>query len=88
MTFEVDVTSDEIAPTVKTQTLTIEGAEIDLQPVVNKTWDFETDLDGWTVLQGTFNQTTTDGGANGSAGYLASSGFLNSQCDQVRSPPP
>ena len=87
VTFEVDVTSDEMAPTVKTQTLTIEGAEIDLQPVVNKTWDFETDLDGWTVLQGTFNQTTTDGGANGSAGYLASSGFLNNQCDQVRSPP-
>jgi len=62
------------------------NAESDLQAVATQTWDFESDLDGWTLVQGTFNQTTTGGGASGSAGYVASSAFLDGQCDQVRSP--
>ena len=85
MVFEVSVTSDEIFPVVKTRTLTIADAESDLQFVASQTWDFETDLDGWTLVQGTFNQTSP-GGANGSSGYVASSAFLDNQCDQVRSP--
>jgi hypothetical protein len=54
--------------------------------MASKTWDFETDLEGWSVMQGTFNQTTTGGGAGGSAGYLTSSADLDNQCDQIRSP--
>jgi len=85
LVFEVSVTSDEISPLVKTQTFTLTDAESDIQAVASKTWDFETDLEGWTVIEGTFNQTT-GGGAGGSSGYVASSGFLDNQCDQVRSP--
>ncbi len=87
VTFEVDVTSDELEPEVKSQTLTVAiNAEADLQPVASQTWDFESDLDGWSVIQGTFTQEATGGGAGGSSGYLASSKFLDDQCDQVRSP--
>jgi hypothetical protein len=87
VTFEVDVTSDELSPVVKTRTLVVAyNAESDLQAVASQTWDFESDLDGWTLVQGTFNQTTTGGGASGSAGYVASSAFLDDQCDQVLSP--
>ncbi len=86
LVFEVSVTADDIFPTIKTQTFTLSDAESDLQLLASKTWDFETDLEGWTVVEGTFNQTTSGGGANGSAGYVASSAFLDNQCDQIRSP--
>jgi len=86
LVFEVSVTSDETFPTIKTQTFTLTDAESDLQALASKTWDFETDLEGWTVVEGTFNQTTSGGGANGSAGYVASSSLLDNQCDQIRSP--
>ncbi|MFQ5350147.1 MAG: hypothetical protein ACE5EG_06880, partial [Thermoanaerobaculia bacterium] len=87
VTFEVDVTSDELSPAVTTETLVVAlNAESDLQSLASQTWDFESDLDGWTLIQGTFNQTTTGGGAGGSSGYVASSAFLDGQCDQVRSP--
>jgi hypothetical protein len=86
MTIEVDVTSDEIFPVVKTRTLTVSNSESDVEFTASKTWDFESDLDRWSVVQGTFNQTITGGGASGTAGYMASSAFLDEQCDQVRSP--
>jgi hypothetical protein len=86
LVFEVSITADEISPTIKTQTFTLADAESDLQFLASKTWDFETDLEGWTVVEGTFNQTTNGGGANGSTGYVASSAFLDNQCDQIRSP--
>jgi hypothetical protein len=83
--FEVDVTSTELGG-VRTGTLVFANSESDLNFIASKTWDFETDLDGWTLIQGTFNQDTSGGGANGSSGYVASSAFLDNQCDQVRSP--
>lgn len=86
LVFDVSYTADEIFPTVKTKTLTLHNAETGKQFIASKTWDFETDLEGWSVIQGTFNQTTTDGGANGSSGYVASSANLDNQCDQIRSP--
>ena len=85
--FEVDVTSDELFPMVKTHTLKLENAESDFQFVASKTYDFETDLEGWQVIQGTFNQTGPPcNGANGSCGFVASSAFSGLQCDQIRSP--
>ncbi len=84
--FEVDITSDELSPMVRTETISFANAESDLQLVPSQTWDFESGLNGWTVVQGTFNQTTAGGGAGGSAGYVASSANLNNQCDQIRSP--
>ncbi len=86
LVFEVTVTSDEIFPGVKTRTLTLTDAESDVQALSSKTWDFESGMDGWTLIDGTFNQTTAGGGANGSSGYLASSALIDERCDQVRSP--
>jgi hypothetical protein len=85
LVFEVSATADELSGD-KSQTLTLEEAESNLSFLASKTWDFETDLDGWTTIEGTFEQTTAGGGAGGSDGYLASSAYLNDQCDQVRSP--
>jgi hypothetical protein len=85
LVLEVTVNADELSgPQI--QTLTFENAESSLQSVASQTWDFESDLDGWALVQGTFNQATTGGGAGGSSGYLASSDGLDEQCDQVRSP--
>lgn len=86
VTFEVDVTSDELFPAVKTQTLSFANAESDLQVVASRTWDFESDLEGWTVVQGTFARASAGGGANGSGFYVRSSSFLDNRCDQIRSP--
>jgi hypothetical protein len=86
VTFEVDVTSDELFPAVKTQTMSFANAESDLQVVASRTWDFETDLEGWTVVQGTFTRSSTGGGANGSSFYVRSSSFFDNRCDQIRSP--
>lgn len=86
LVFEVSFTSDELNPIIKKQTLTLSNAESDSQFFASKTWDFESDLEGWTVIQGTFNQTTSGGGASGSNGYVASSTLSNDQCDQIRSP--
>ncbi len=84
--FQVDYTADELAIT-KSENVTIDNAETDLQSVASQTWDFESDLDGWNLIQGTFNQSTTGGGANGSFGYTESSANLDNQCDQIHSPP-
>jgi hypothetical protein len=86
LVFQVSITSDEIFPIIKSETFTLTNAESDLQAVASKTWDFETDREGWTVITGTFNRATSGGGAGGSAGYMASSSGLNDRCDQVRSP--
>ena len=59
--FEVDLTSDELYPIVKTQILTIDDAESDVQFVATKTYDFETDLEGWEVIQGTFSRSNAGG---------------------------
>jgi hypothetical protein len=86
LVLEVSVTSDEISPRIKTQTVSLDHTESDLLSVASQTWDFESDLDGWTLMEGTFDQTSAGGGAGSSAGYVASSGDLDNQCDQVRSP--
>ncbi len=88
--FEVDVTSDEISPEVRTATvrLGVAGAEGDLQSFASRTFSFEADGEDWQVEQGTFARTTTGGGSGGGATdfYRASSGFLGDQCDHIRSP--
>jgi hypothetical protein len=83
--FQVEVIADEMATSMLAD-LTLLSTESDLQLVASHTWDFESDLDGWELVQGTFNQTTSGGGANGSSGYVASSANLDNQCDQIRSP--
>lgn len=87
-TLEVDVTitNTEIAPATRTTRLRIGGVEGDIVPVPSRLYDFETDLDGWTVETGTFTRATTTGGAGGSSFYLQSSGNLANQCDVITSP--
>ncbi len=90
--FEVDVTSDELSPEIRTQTvrLAIAGAESDLQTFASRTFSFEVDGEDWQLQQGTFDRTTTGAGSGGGTPatdfYRASSGFLPGQCDHIRSP--
>ncbi|MCP3910361.1 MAG: hypothetical protein GY713_05360, partial [Actinomycetia bacterium] len=42
--------------------------------------------EGWQVIQGTFNRTSSGGGAQGTSWYEASSANLDDQCDQIQSP--
>ena len=88
VTFRVDVTSDEIAPAVKSQVFRFAGTEGDSQFVASQTSDFETDPEGWTLVSGTFDRTNAAPGGAGGANtfYFQSSAFLDNQCDEIHSP--
>ncbi len=88
VSFEVDFTSDELAPAVKTLILSLQvpGTESDFMNFATRTYAFEADAENWSVQQGTFGRTSTGGGASGTSFYTASSGFLPGQCDHIRSP--
>ena len=60
-------------------------AEVDVTNIPQLSFGFESDLEGWTVVQGTMARTTAYGGAEGSWGIASSSGQAL-QCDQIRSP--
>ena len=83
---EVDLSSDELSPSTETATFSIDDAESDFQFHTSKTWDFESDLEGWTLIQGTFTRSSAGGGAGGSSFYVRSSSSSPLQCDQIRSP--
>jgi hypothetical protein len=86
--FRVDVTSDQISPAVRSQIVQFGGTEGDNQFFATRTFDLETDAEGWQLVQGTFNRTNAAPGGAGGAGtfYFQSSTFLDSQCDEIRSP--
>ncbi len=86
VTFDVEVTSDELSPAVKSATFTVSLAESDFQNTASKTFTFEVDEEGWTVVEGTFNRTSAGGGAQGTSWYEASSASLPDQCDHIQSP--
>ena len=86
VTFLVQVTADALSGTVKSQMLDIFSAESDLQNFASRTFSFESDAQGWQVVEGTFNRASSGGGAQGTSWYEASSAYLNDQCDQIRSP--
>jgi len=83
---EVDVTADELNGVVRTATFTVAATESDFAFTPSKTFSFENDAEGWTVQMGTFDRTDDGGGGNGTDFYMASSAFLEFQCDQVTSP--
>ena len=87
--FDVEVTSDELEAQlpgqVRTHTYSIGFTESDLQALASRLFDFETGLDGWTLVTGTFNRTG-GGGGNGTTFKLESSAFAPNQCDKIRSP--
>lgn len=56
----------------------------------SRTFSFETDREGWTMVEGTFDSATMGAGSGSGApptdGYIASSANLGDQCDHIRSP--
>ncbi len=85
--FEVDFTSDQLSPAVKTASVSaaVPGAESDLQSVATKTFTFETDFEDWAVAEGIFTRTGT-GGGDGTTFFADSSDAIGDQCDRIRSP--
>jgi hypothetical protein len=83
-TFMVEVTADEMASS-KFVEVTVFSTETDLQLVASRTYSFESDAEGWTTVQGTFDRSSVVGGSHGSW-YEQSSANLENQCDQIMSP--
>ena len=88
LTLTIDVTSDEMAAQGITRSLTVTftNTEQDFVHHTAKTYSFEAGTDGWELVSGTFGRQTTGGGANLSAGYMASSSLVDGSCDNIRSP--
>ena len=86
--FRVDVTSNELFPSVRSQIVQFALTEGNNQFFASRTFDFETDAEGWSRVTGTFNRTNVAPGGAGGAGtfYFQSSSFLDAQCDEVQSP--
>ncbi|MEE8522991.1 MAG: hypothetical protein V3T72_03585 [Thermoanaerobaculia bacterium] len=82
--FQVEATADEMSVS-KFQDLTVSSVESDFQNFASRTFSFETDLEAWSVEQGTFNRSSTIGGGNGTSWNVASSNGLHNQCDRIRS---
>ena len=82
---DVEITNAEISPQTQTTTLSISGTETDLSLIPSKIFDFESDLDGWTLQSGTFNRSNALTAPSGSW-YLQSSSDLENQCDVIESP--
>jgi len=84
--FRVHLTADELAGRERSIVLRFGQVESDFQSFASKTFDFEADLGGWEVVDGTFDRTDTGGGAQSSSYYVASSDNVPNRCDQIRSP--
>jgi CARDB protein len=84
-TLQVRVTlmANELAQP-RVATVLIRGTESNFQPVASKTFSFETDLEGWKVVSGTFTRMPV--GANATANGLYSSSAKDNQCDNIQSP--
>lgn len=89
LVLEVDVTANELAGGVRTTTLTIGSTESDLSdPIATRTFDFETDFEGWSNTEGTFDRTDRGSGnaGDGTQFSVDSSTLVNNACDRARSP--
>lgn len=84
--FRVSATSDELAGRVVSQIVRLPGTETSLEPRASQTFGFEADLEGWQLVQGTFQRSDIGGGAQSTSFYTASSENLANQCDVIRSP--
>jgi hypothetical protein len=84
--FRVNATSDELAGRVVSQVIRLPGSETSMEAHSSATFGFESGLEGWQLVQGTFQRNSIGGGAQGSSFHVASSGNLANQCDEIRSP--
>jgi hypothetical protein len=82
----VTYTADELFPQTRTARLVYTHAESDFEPRPSRTFSFETDLEGWQVVSGSFTRASAGGGANGTSFYVRSSQSLDNACDRIRSP--
>jgi hypothetical protein len=85
---EVEMTSDELAAAGLTRTARFElrTTEGDFRHFTSRVFDFESGLGMFRRLYGTYEPATEGGGADGTAGYLASSSFADSSCDGAATP--
>jgi len=83
-TFRVDVTADELGGRVVSTTARLLATESDFTPVASRTWSFDTDLEDWTVVSGSFTHSPLLGA--GGLGHLQSTALQDDQCDRVASP--
>lgn len=83
---QVTVTSDELGLNAVTRSYFLGDLESDLAFEEEKRFTFEADLEGWELVQGTFDRESLGGGADLTSFYLASSSLAANQCDQIRSP--
>lgn len=88
LTLTIDVTSDEMIAQGITRSVqvTFTNTEQDFVYRTRKTYSFESGVDGWQRVSGTFGPATTGGGASLTATYMASSSLVDGSCDNVRSP--
>ncbi|HET8647848.1 MAG TPA: hypothetical protein VFO85_20280, partial [Vicinamibacteria bacterium] len=80
----VDVRADQLGGQVRSMVFTIVNTELDAQFVPTRTFDFDTDLQGWTVDSGTWTRQTP--GAQGTTHHVSSSANAADACDVIRSP--
>jgi hypothetical protein len=80
----VDITADQLGGQIRSTIVTVNNTESDFQFNANRTFSFETDLEGWVVTAGTF--TRQPGGAQGTGFHISSSECLDEQCDAIRTP--
>lgn len=84
---DITVTSDEFAATPRTVRVETTLTESNFEFLASKTFNFDTDNEGWTTVRGTFvRDNAAGGGAASTTHYLRSSTLLDNQCDTVESP--
>lgn len=84
---EVSVLADEFSGTAQTGLLFVGETESDFETVPEILYDFEDGPQGWSVAEGTFDNTSVPPpGAETTLAYMASSSFEDSACDKIRSP--
>jgi uncharacterized repeat protein (TIGR01451 family) len=83
-TLEVRITvaADGVAP--RTRSFFITGTESSFQFMATKNFSFETDSEGWNVIDGTYTRTSP--GANGTLTGVYSSSAVDATCDRIQSP--
>jgi hypothetical protein len=82
----VTFTADELFPETRTALLREAHVESDFAARASRTFSFETDLEGWQVVEGTWSRTSDGGGAGGTSFHVRSSQGLDDQCDRIQSP--
>lgn len=85
LTLELEITSDQMSPESRTNTITIASTESDFSVLPTISFDFEENAGGWTTGSGIFGRILGTGNDR-SLYYFASSSNQPNQCDRALSP--